>query len=280
LLEISAPAKLNLTLEVLGRRPDGYHEIRSVMQTISLADTLRFQDSDDVRITADMTGWNPEDSLVSKAVNLVRETAGTSRGVSIQIEKRVPLLSGLAGDASDGAATLRGLNELWRLALSDEKLREVAGRLGSDAVFCLHGGTALAEGRGEIITPLPLLKGWWVVLVAPDTPIAPGKTGRMYAALRPEHFTDGAITGKLVKSLQKGERFNPAMLFNTFENVAFGDNVLRTYQEHLIKLGAPHVHLAGSGPTLFTIFQDKAGAEELYRRCLGQGMTAYLAETI
>ncbi len=280
MIKIKAPAKLNLTLEVLGRRPDGWHEIRSVMQAISLQDTLCFKASDAVRITGDLPGWNPEDSLVSQAVSLVRETTGVSRGVSVEVEKYIPLLSGLGGDASDGAATLCGLNELWGLGLSPDKLAELSAQLGSDVAFFLRGGTALAEGRGEIITPLPPVQGWWVVLVLPETPAAPGKTARMYAALKPEHYTDGAMTERLVKALREGGEFSPAMLFNTFENVAFEDNILRTYQEHLIKLGAPHVHLAGSGPTLFTIFEDKSPAEELYQRCCDQGLRAYLAETV
>jgi len=279
MLTVTAPAKLNLALEVLGRRPDGFHEIRSVMQSLSLIDTLRLQDAGNVTITCDMPGWDAEVSLVGKAVNLVRETAGVSRGVSIKIEKRIPLISGLAGDASCGAATLRGLDKLWGLGLPPAELTEMATRLGSDAVFCLHGGTALVEGRGEIITPLPPLKGWWVVLVLPDVPAAPGKTRRMYAALKPEHFTDGAVAERLAGMLREGGEIDDSRLFNTFENIAFEDNVLRTYVEHLGKLGAPRVHLTGSGPTLFVMFKDKSRAGELYRRCLDQGMKAYLAET-
>lgn len=279
MLEINAPAKLNLTLEVLGKRPDGWHEIRSVMQTISLRDTLRFKASDDTVITSDMPGWNAAASLVSRAVNLVREITGVSRGVSIEIEKRIPLLAGLGGDASDGAAALRGLNELWGLSLPPDKLAELAAQLGSDVSFFLRGGTALAEGRGELITPLPPLGNIWVALVVPDTPAAPGKTARMYAALKPAHFTDGAVTERLVKALREGGEFRPAMLFNTFENIAFEDNILRMYRAHLLKLGAPHVHLAGSGPAIFTMFKDKVKAEELFRRCRDQGLRVYLGET-
>ena len=128
---------------------------------------------------------------------------------------------GWVGTAADAAATLRGLNELWELSLPTEKLLELAAQLGSDVAFFLYGGTALAEGRGEMITPLPPLPHMWVVLVVPDVPRLPGKTKKLYASLKPGHYTDGQITEKLVKALKEGREFKPSMLFNTFENVAF-----------------------------------------------------------
>jgi 4-diphosphocytidyl-2-C-methyl-D-erythritol kinase len=280
MVTVTAPAKINLTLEVLGKRPDGFHEIKSVLQTIDLCDTLRFTGAQGISYSCDMPGWSAEKSLVSRAVKLLQESTACTRGAEIKIEKRLPLMSGLGGDSSDAAALLRGLNDLWGLKLSLEKLLALATQLGSDVAFFLRGGMALASGRGEIVTPLPPLSKMWVVLVVPDVPVGSGKTGRMYAALKPAHFTDGAITQKLVETLHKGEEFNPSMLFNTFENIAFDDyNIRRVYVEHLIKLGAPHVHLAGSGPALFTMFQDKSRAEDLFTRCKDQGMKAYLAVT-
>jgi len=277
MLTVLAPAKLNLTLEVLGKRPDGFHEIRSVLQAVNLCDSLHFQPGQDISIKSDLPGWSADESLVVKAVSLLQKTAGCSRGAAIEVEKRVPLVSGLGGDSSDAAATLRGLNKFWELGLSMEQLLELAAQLGSDVAFFLWGGTALAEGRGEVITPLPPLPHMWVVLVVPDVPRLQGKTGRMYAGLKPGHYTDGHITRVLAEVLMARRDFKPSMLFNTFENVAFDDfNIRRVYVEHLIKLGAPHVHLAGSGPALFTMFEDKAQAEGLYTRCQNQGMEAYL----
>jgi 4-diphosphocytidyl-2-C-methyl-D-erythritol kinase len=301
MLTLKAPAKINLTLEVLGKRsdgfrkkgvqpegfrqkgaqPEGFHEIRSVLQTIDLCDTLHLEVGWGVSFQCDMPGWSADKSLVSKTVNLLRETTGCTKGAKISIEKRIPLMSGLGGDSSDAAAILRGLNELWRLNLSTEKLVGLAAQLGSDVVFFLHGGTALVAGRGEIITPLPPLIRMWVVLVIPDVPVEPGKTGRMYAALKPSHFTNGKITQKLVETLHKGEGFSPSMLFNTFENIAFDDyNIRRVYVEHLIKIGAPHVHLAGSGPTLFTILEEREKAVNLFKICRNQGMKTYLVGTL
>ena len=278
MLTVSAPAKLNLTLEVLGKRPDGYHEIRSVLQTIDLCDTLRFEAGRGITFRCDMPGWLAEKSLVSRAVALLQEAAVGSYGATIEIEKRLPLMSGLGGDSSDAAAVLRGLNELWKLDLSPEKLLDLAAKLGSDVAFFLQGGTALAGGRGDIVKPLPGLSNLWFLLVVPDVPRESGKTGRLYAKLNAGHYTDGNITEKLVETLHKGEEFSPSLLFNTFENIAFDCfKGLMDYKEHILKLGAPRVHLAGSGPTLFTVFEDRAQAGDLYTRCKQQGMEVYLA---
>jgi 4-diphosphocytidyl-2-C-methyl-D-erythritol kinase len=191
------------------------------------------------------------------------------------------MVSGLGGDSSGAAATLRGLNKLWGLGLSPKELLELAPRLGSDVAFFLYGGTALAEGRGEIITPLPPLGHMWVVLVVPDVPREPGKTQKLYASLKTNHYTDGQITERFITALKAGGEFKPSMLFNTFENVAFDHFPgLKVYKEHIIKLGAPNVHLAGSGPALFTLVEDKVQAERIYENLQKQRVECYLAETL
>jgi len=279
-LTLLAPAKINLTLEVLSRRPDGFHEVRSVMQTISLCDRLTFQSSREITIKSGLPGWKPEESLVSKAVSLIQKTTGGTRGVTIEVEKRIPLVSGLGGDSSDAAATLQGLNKLWELDLSREKLLELAAQLGSDVPFFIRGGTALAEGRGEILTPLPPIPHCRVIVVLPPVPRLPGKTAQLYARLTPNHYTDGQITEKMATALREGREFPRQLLFNTFENVAFTHgSKLSTCRGHLIKMGAKDVHLAGSGPALFTLVKDKTEAGDLCMLCQQQNMEAYLAET-
>ncbi len=281
MLIITAPAKINLTLEVLRKRPDGYHEIRTVLQTIDLSDTLYIEPGEGVTYRADMPGWLGEKSLVSKAATLLYEATGVKKGAAIRMEKRIPLMSGLGGDSSDAAALLKGLNDFWGLKLPEGKMAELAAELGSDVVFFLKGGTALAEGRGERITPLPSVSQNWLVVVMPDMPVETGKTGRMYSNLKPARFTDGSITQRLVEALNQGKSFRPARLFNVFETVAFADfTINRLYVEPLKKMGALHVHLAGSGPALFAMLPDKARAEDIYRRCRTQGMKAYLAATL
>ncbi len=280
MITIEAPAKINLTIEVLGKRPDGYHEIRSAVQTVSLCDTLRFSLGKSIEIRSISPGWSAKQSIIPKAVDLIKAITGYAGGAVIEVEKRIPLMAGLGGDSSDAATVLRGLNELWRLGLSQEKLLELAPQLGSDVAFFLHGGTALMAGRGEKITPLSSFPHHYVILVNPATPHLSGKTAAVYAKLQPSHYTDGRITGQLVADLKSGREFNPARLFNTFENVVFTRGAeLTTYRSHIRKIGAPHVHLAGSGPALFTLVKDRTHAEDMAVRLKNQGMETYLVAT-
>ncbi len=281
MITVQAPAKLNLTLEVLGKRGDGFHEIRSVIQTINLCDSLRFQLSQNIEFRSNAPDWIPEESLVSKATSLLQEVTGCTKGATIEVSKRIPRVSGLGGDSSDAAATLRGLNKLWELGLSQKKLLELAIRLGSDVTFFFYGGTALVKGRGEIVIPLPSLPHMWVFLMMPPVPRNQGKTTRLYSSLSAGHYTDGGITDRLVEELKGSRKFTPSFLFNIFENIAFTYlSEISVYREHIIKLGATNVHLAGSGPTLFSLVKDKTQAEELYNRLQQQNLEAYLAEIL
>ncbi|MFC2033975.1 4-(cytidine 5'-diphospho)-2-C-methyl-D-erythritol kinase [Chloroflexota bacterium] len=281
MLTLTAPAKINLTLEVLAKRQDGFHEIRSVIQTIGLADTLEFHLDRAVDIKSDLPEWIAEDSLVSRTVRLVQENTGCSKGVFIKVSKRIPLLSGLGGDSSNAAAVLRGLNQLWELGLPQKELLEMAWQLGSDVALFLYGGTALIEGRGELVTPLPQLPSHWIVLMIPPVPRLPGKTKQLYESLKTNHFTDGQITQQLVNEIKEGKDFPPSLLFNTFENVAFTRfSKLRVSQEHMVKAGTANVHLSGSGPALFTLVKDKHEAEELHIRLKQQDLEIYLVETL
>jgi 4-diphosphocytidyl-2-C-methyl-D-erythritol kinase len=280
MLTVLTPAKINLTLEVLGKRPDGFHEIRSLIQTIDLRDRLRLRPSRNIKFSGDNPGFVWEESLISRAIALLQEMTGCAQGATIELTKRIPLSSGLGGDSSDAAAILSGLNRLWQLGLSLKELTELAPKLGSDVSFFLYGGTALVEGRGEIATPLPSLPHHWVVLMIPDVPRMSEKTKQLYASLKPSHYTDGQITERFITALKKGGEIKPSILFNTFENVAFEQFPgLKVYKEHLLKLGAPDVHLAGSGPALFSLIKDKAEVERLYQNLQKQGVECYLAET-
>ena len=281
MLTMLAPAKLNLTLEVLAKRPDGFHEIRSVAQTIGLYDSLHFRLNQNIEFGCDEPDWVPEESLISKAISLLQETTGCSKGAAIEINKRIPLLSGLGGDSSDAATVLKGLNKLWGLDLAGSELVNLSTQLGSDVAFFLYGGTALLQGKGEIVTPLPQLPGMWIILVMPSVPRSCGKTERLYASLEARHYTDGQITERLAGILRRGGEFASSSLFNTFENVAFESfSGLGEYREQFLQAGAGSVHLAGSGPALFTLARDKAQAETIYRSLERQGLESYLAETL
>jgi len=281
MLTLQTPAKLNLTLEVLAKRQDGFHEICSVIQTINLCDSLRFQLSQNIEYKCDALNWISEESLVSKATGLLQGVTGCTKGAVIEVSKRIPLVSGLGGDSSDAAATLHGLNKLWGLGLSRGELLKLAPQLGSDVAFFLYGGTALVKGKGEMVIPLPPLPQMWVVLVVPHTPRLPRKTEQLYASLKASHYTQGQITERLVKRLRESGEFTPSLLFNTFENVAFATfPELSVCREYMIKAGATDVHLAGSGPALFTPVKGKTQAEELHLRLQQQGLETYLTETL
>ena len=284
MLTVLAPAKLNLTLEVLAKRPDGFHEIRSVVQTINLYDSLRFQLSENIEFNCADPTWIPAVSLVSKAVDLLRKTTGCSKGVTIEVDKRIPLVSGLSGDSSDAAAVLLGLNKLWGLGLSLSELLELAPQLGSDVAFFLYGGTALLKGRGEVVTPLPSFPHMRVVVMLPPVLRKPGKTGQLYASLKPSHYTRGEITDRLV-SLLTGRSLKEERLigefFNVLDDVA-PDNFagLGEYREQFLKAGARQVHLAGSGPALFTLVKAQAQAEKIYRHLQERELESYLTDTL
>lgn len=281
MITFSAPAKINLTLEVLGEREDAYHEVRSVLQTIDLCDYFHFHSGRDTEIKSRNPGWLPEKSLVTKAVGLLRNFTGYSGGAVIEVDKHIPLLSGLGGDSSDAAAVLRGLNQLWALNLSSEEMLKLALQLGSDVPFFLYGGTALVEGRGEEITPLPPLPSMWVVLLAPSVSRVTGKTARLYASLHEGQYTDGKITDAFVVLLSTRNEILPSALFNIFDAVAdscYGG--LRNYRRLFQEAGASEVHLAGSGPALFTLVKDKSEAEQIYQKLKRQGLECYLAQTL
>jgi len=280
-LTLQAFAKINLTLEVLAKRPDGYHEVSSIFQTISLADTLTFEPSKTLDFRCSVSTLQTPDNLVLKAARLLQTTTGSNIGATIHLTKKIPISSGLGSGSTDAAATLIGLNQLWHLNLSFNNLTDLAGKLGSDVAFFLYGGIALAKGRGEQVNPLLPAPGLWLVLLQPTIEPVPNKTAQLYSQLNPSHFTSGQFTQKLVAHLNHGGKAEDAFLFNVFEQVAFDffPN-LTACRSSLLKAGARIVHLAGSGPALFTLVPDNARGEAILKRLENEGQKAYLAHTI
>jgi 4-diphosphocytidyl-2-C-methyl-D-erythritol kinase len=280
MLTLEAPAKINLTLEVLEKRPDGYHEIRSVMQTINLSDRLSFKTNEKIIFECNNMLWQAEKSLAGRAVDAVKRLAGVSDGVLIHITKRIPLSSGLGGDSSDAATVLAGLNQLWHVGIPLGELVRMAAALGSDVPFFLSGGTALAQGRGESVSSLPALPHAWVVLLLPHVERPESKTGALYASLNPEVFTDGARTDDLVARLRLGESVPPEDLFNVFEAVAYQVfDGLERYRDGFQKIAGTPVHLAGAGPALFALFNDGEKAAQAWLNLKERGLETYLTET-
>ena len=251
-LTVNAYAKVNLTLEVLGRRPDGYHEIASVMQTVGLHDVVELTPADDVTLECDRPGLETPDNLALKAAAGLRAEAGVRTGVHIKLRKAIPASAGLGGGSSDAAATLVGLNRLWGLGMSAGDLTPLATALGSDVPFFLRGGTAMVQGRGERVRPLPGINLEWMLIVTPAIEV-PNKTATLYSALPRSGYTAGHLTRKLEARIRGGGDVPRQLLFNAFDDVAEQAYPgIREYLDSLYALGAREVHLAGSGPSLYT----------------------------
>lgn len=252
-----AYAKINLTLEVLGRRDDGYHEIASILQTVSLYDTLTFEEAEAISFDCDRPGLAARDNLVVRAAHLLREAAGVSRGAAITLAKRIPVSAGLGGGSADAGATLLSLNRLWGLELSREDLLPIAARIGSDVPFFLYGGTARVSGRGERVEPLPSADLEWAVVLTPRIDV-PGKTALMFSKIGPMSYTSGGLTRKLAARLLGKGDMPPQFLFNAFDEVARAAIPnLGTYWDAFHALGAREIHLCGAGLSLFAPVSTK-----------------------
>ncbi|MEW6233614.1 MAG: 4-(cytidine 5'-diphospho)-2-C-methyl-D-erythritol kinase [Chloroflexota bacterium] len=272
-----AYAKINLTLDILGRRPDGYHEIASVMQAISLHDTLVFSKGPGLCVECSDRRLAGPDNLVHRAAELLRREMGGVQGARVRLTKRIPLAAGLGGGSSDAACALLGLNALWRLGLGQERLAELASRLGSDVPFFLTGGTALVQGRGERVTPLPPPAPAWLVLAVQPVGVS-AKTRTLYEALQPGDYTDGSATRRMVEDIERQGRIDPRLTFNAFEPLAFRlFPELERVRTAMLEAGASLVRLSGSGPAMFTIVPDRRTAHALRRRLAAGGVEAIAA---
>jgi 4-diphosphocytidyl-2-C-methyl-D-erythritol kinase len=281
MLTCMAPAKINLVLEVLGKRADGYHEIRSLVQTITLYDVLSFELADKTSFECTEPSLQTSDNLVVQAAELLRKICGCKRGAKIKLEKRIPWDAGLGGGSSDAAATLSALNRLWKLKLTTLDLVELAARLGSDVPLFVYGGTALIEGRGERVTPLATSMQSWFVLLMPPLPKTPRKTQQLYSCLDVRHFTGGQFVYRAFKVWSQDRQLSPSLLFNVFDKVAFGAFPgLEDYWGRFEGAGAKDIHLVGSGPALFAPADGEAQAERMCSLLSQQKLEAYSVCTV
>jgi len=278
MLTVYAPAKINLVLEVLGKNND-YHRISSIVQSIDLCDVLNFQLDEEICFECAVPSLK-RDNVVTQAATLLKESTKCSLGARIELRKHIPWGVGLGGGSSDAAATLLALNELWGLGLPISELVRLASKLGSDVPFFIHKGTALVEGKGERVTPLPSLPSTSFVLLVPPLPKISDKTKQMYNNLRVADFTGGQFVQAALSSLKQGKTIDPGLMFNVFERVAFDFFPgLDKYRKTLEEAGAPGVYLAGSGPCLFTFFSEERKAGELFARLKKHGLECYLASS-
>ena len=283
-LTVLAPAKLNLTLDVLGKREDGYHEMRMVMTSVSLADTVTLDTTPGEGISLSTNlGFLPLDgrNLAVKAARCLREATGVSFGhLSIRIEKRIPVCAGTAGGSSDAAAVLRGLNELLSLGLSREELARIGEKVGSDVPYCVLGGTALAEGRGEKLTALPDLPPCWMVLAKPGFPVS---TPELFAQLDGKRIRCHPDTAGMLSALKaKDLRGVARRLFNVFEEVLpprQGEQVTEIKQI-LLDEGALGACMTGTGSTVFGLFDDEASARKAAGVLNGQCPDVFVCQSL
>lgn len=283
-MEIQAFAKLNLTLDILGKREDGYHDLRMVMQSITLADTLTLEENqgEGLRVSANLrflpTG---EKNLAAAAALRFWEALGREQeDLDIRIEKRIPVCAGMAGGSSDAAAVLRALNQRAGDPFSPKELARLGERVGSDVPYCVLGGTALAEGRGEVLTPLPPLPRCWVVACKPDFPIS---TPELFAQADRVKLRRRPDTAGLVAALEAGDLGGVARrMYNVFEDVLPARLYTRVAEikNDLIQCGALGANMSGSGPTAFGLFDRLEAAQEA-RACLAQRYRdTFLCETV
>lgn len=251
-------AKVNLTLEILGKRRDGYHNLVSVMQTVGLCDEISFGEEDrgELEVTCDNDQIEPENNLALKAAEVLRRHTGTVLGASISIRKSIPVSAGLGGGSTDAAATLRGLNRLWNLKMSLDDLTEIAADVGSDVPFLIRGGTALVQGRGEDVTPIAAAKVPRFLILCPniELPNHRAKTASVFSHVNESMFTRGNLSHKLAARIRAGGDCPPEFFFNQFGTIAEDlFNGWGAERDVLLTLGASDVMLCGAGPSLFTV---------------------------
>ncbi len=277
-----APAKINWTLEVLGRRADGYHDVRTVMQAVDLCDELSVDVAKSLTVARNQSYASDDDDLVLRAARALAAATGREAQAAVSVTKRVPAAAGLGGGSSDAAATLRALDRLWQAGTGEERLLEVAAGLGSDVPFFLRGGTALGEGRGERVTGLADVEATWLVILVPPLAMAE-KTKRMYGALTPGDFTDGSHTDAFLAQRASGRSVAEAPLFNAFERAAYeAFDGLAPFRDSLTQAGATSVHVCGAGPALFCVATGESEARAIRSRVsrVRRGEKVHVARTL
>ena len=261
---VFAHAKINLSLDILSRRPDGYHDVRMIMQSLKLADRIALQKTDEAGIILETDAPDiPKDdrNLCVKAAGLLFRRFSLPGGIRIDLKKHIPAAAGLAGGSSDAAAVLHGMRELYQLPLSDMELIEEGKKIGADVPFCILGGTALSEGIGEQLTRISAVLPFTVLLVKPPVSVS---TKEIYEAFDRTAPSERPDTEGMLLALQTGNAAGIAgRLVNVLEPVTAAMHPeIRQIRETLLCLGAAGARMSGSGPTVFGLFKEKAAAAD------------------
>lgn len=272
-LKAKAYAKINLFLDITGKRPDGYHNLDTVMQSISVFDeiTLKFTDSG-ITVRCDKEELAGESNIVFKACKAFFEYSGVTGGIDIEINKNIPVAAGLGGGSADAAAALVLLNIATKRNYPVERLIPIAAKLGADVPFCLMGGTARAQGIGEMLTPVAAPSMYYVLLKEQEKQ----STGQMYAKLDSvDYLKTGDIEG-LLDGMKRGNKDKIASnFFNAFEYCWSFENMSSAFKSY----NPMNVFLSGSGPTVCAFFESKAKAENCADELKSKGYNAFFAES-
>ncbi len=273
-LTLNAYAKVNLTLDVRGRRPDGYHEVETVLHTLELHDTVILREAErGIRVLCDHRRVpSDEQNLVFRTAQLLQESCGVSQGVEIELRKQIPPASGLGGGSSDAAVTLLGLAQMWKLRLDHGQLLELGSQLGSDVPFFLVGGAALATGRGEQLRLLPTLPTTWVVVACPEVEVS---TAWAYAQLDSTTIARRPNTERLVEALRREDVAAVAQeLCNVFEPVVSRYHPqVSALKQRMLAAGALGAAMTGTGPAVYGLFPGEAEARQAARSLVSERET-------
>lgn len=272
-MRLQAFAKINLGLDVLGKREDGYHEVRMIMQTIRMYDQLDMRKSVEpgIHLTTNKK-YIPvdENNLVWRAAKLMMDTCGIMEGVSIHLHKVIPVAAGMAGGSSDAAATLVGMNRLFHCGLSREKLMELGVQIGADVPYCVLRGTALAEGIGEKLTVLPPMPDCWILIGKPGISVS---TKYVYTTLDLNTDTVHPDIDGMKKALEDGNLYGiTERMGNVLQDVTIpAYPEVERIKEQMKTLGAVNAMMSGSGPTVFGIFDNEEKAQEACQKLRESG---------
>lgn len=265
-IRLRAHAKINLTLDVVGKRPDGYHDVEMIMQSVGLWDEIILRETDrGIELDSNLKNL-PRGSrnIAWRAVELIRTEFGISRGVNIFIRKNIPIAAGLGGGSADCAGVLLGLNRLWNLNIDDEALRLLGKSLGADVPFCLTGGTALAQGIGEILTPIASRADIWLVIIRPNIWVS---TKEIYGRLDLNSIGKRPDNEAMIKHLGAGRITGIAEnLVNVLEGVTIPMHPqIARIKSQLMEQGALGSLMSGTGPTVYGVFKDQSSAHKAAR---------------
>lgn len=262
---LKAYAKINWALDVLGKRPDGYHDVEMVMQSVDLWDIVSLSEKDrGISVSCRMDGIPvDETNMAYRAAALVKERFNIEKGVAIELQKNIPVAAGMAGGSADAAAVLVGLNKMWKLNLDKKDLMVMASVIGSDVPFCIVGGTALARGRGEEITALSPVEGIWLVLVTLEQFIS---TAEVYGKLDLHRVSLKPNIPVMVDSLRRRDFGGIARnMANVLEKVTVElCPQINKVKDDIMKQGAIGCCMSGSGPTVYGLFEDERIARKAY----------------